>query len=69
METTMKTIDPPPALAEEFDAVIADLMKGVRDPAKMDEAARELDEGREEIRSRLGTLNVAVNLIRETRDE
>ena len=53
----------------EFDAVIADLMKGVRDPASMDQAAREMDAGREEIRSRLGTLEITVDLIRETRDE
>ena len=67
----MKTIESPTAttLDAEFDAVIADLMRGDRDPAKMDEAARELDEGREEIRSRLGTLDVVVKLLREARDE
>lgn len=71
METARKTIDAPLATAfdAEFDAAIAALMDGVRDPKAMDEAARELDEGREEIRSRLGTLDVAVKLIREARDE
>jgi hypothetical protein len=67
----MKIVESPPAtgLDAEFDAAIADLTNGVRDPKKMDDAAREMDEGREEIRSRLGTLDIAVQLIREARDE
>lgn len=70
MSTVNET--PPAAPAEDLadlEATIADLIRGVRDPRKMDEAAREMDEGREEIRRRLGDLDIAVELIRETRDE
>ena len=44
-------------------------MKGIRDPDAMDQAAREMDQGREEIRQRLGDIQVAVELIRQVRDE
>lgn len=46
----------------ELEAAIADLIKGVRDPRKMEEAARELEEGREEIRRRVGETNIAAEL-------
>jgi hypothetical protein len=66
----MATVEKPPA--SEFDAeyeeAIARAMKGVRDPVAMEQAAREMDEGREEIRSRLGELEIAVELIRDARD-
>jgi hypothetical protein len=61
----MKEIETGSIPAEDIaalEATIADLINGVRDPAKMEEAARELDEGREEIRRRLGVLDVAVEL-------
>ena len=45
-----------------LEATIADLIAGVRHPEKMDEAARELDEGREEIRRRIGETNIAAEL-------
>lgn len=67
----MKTIDSQPAtdLERAYSAAIERAMKGIHDPAIMKQAAREMDEGREEIRSRLGELNIAVDLIREARDE
>ena len=67
----MKTIEAPPAtdLDAAYSAAIERAMKGFRDSQAMDEAAREMDEGREEIRSRMGELNIAVDLIREGRDE
>ena len=52
----------------EYEAAIARAMKGVHDPVAMERAAREMDEGREEIRSRLGELEIAVDLIRDVRD-
>jgi hypothetical protein len=52
----------------EFEAAIARDMKGLRDPEAMERAAREIDEGREEIRSRPGELEIAVDLIRDARD-
>ena len=45
------------------------MIKGVRDPDAMDRAAREMDEGREEIRQRLGELNLAVELTDPDEDE
>jgi hypothetical protein len=46
----------------ELEAAVADLIKGVRDPEKMERAARELEEGREEVRRRIGETNIAVEL-------
>lgn len=56
-------------LDAEFNAAIERARKGIHDTDAMDQAAQDLDEGREEIRSRLGELDVAVDLIREARDE
>ena len=66
----MSTVEKPPAtdLDAEYEAAIERAMKGVRDPVAMERAAREMDEGREEIRSRLGELEIAVDLIRDARD-
>jgi hypothetical protein len=44
-------------------------MKGIRDPEAMDRAAEEMDQGREEIRRQLAEVNLAVELVREARDE
>jgi hypothetical protein len=41
---------------------VTDMIRGVRDPAKMEEAARELEAGREEIRRRLGQTHLAESL-------
>jgi hypothetical protein len=66
MATVQKT--PTTDLDAEYEAAIDRAMKRVRDPVAMDQAAREMDEGREEIRSRLGEVNMAVELIRDARD-
>ena len=62
----MKTVDAPPTIPAEdladLEDAIADLIKGVRDPRKMEQAARELEEGREEIRHRLGILDMSTDL-------
>ena len=62
----MATVDKPPIIPPEIMAkledAVADIINGVRDPVKMDEAAREMDEGREEIRRRFGELDIAVEL-------
>ncbi len=55
-------------LDAEFATAIECAMKRIRDPLAMEQAAREMDEGREEIRSRLGELDIAVELIRDVRD-
>jgi hypothetical protein len=43
--------------------------KGIRDPEAMKKAREHMDEAREALRRKLGVLNVAVDLIRDTRDE
>jgi hypothetical protein len=53
----------------ELQRAVDNAMNGIRDPEAMDRAALEIDQGREEIRQRLGELNLAVELIREARDE
>jgi hypothetical protein len=59
----------PAADLAELQRAVEDMMRGVRDPDAMDRAAREMDEGREEIRKRLGELNIAVELTDPDEDE
>ena len=46
----------------ELEATIDRAMRGIRDPERMDQAAKEMDEAREEIRQRLGEMNLAAEL-------
>ena len=62
MATVDDTSAVPGADMAELQQAVADMIRGARDPAAMDEAAREMDEGREEIRRRLGELDIAVTL-------
>jgi hypothetical protein len=50
-------------------AAIDRVLKGVRDPETMRLAAERMDRMREEMRQRVGNVDLAVSLIRETRDE
>jgi hypothetical protein len=72
-EDIMATIDESQAIPAEdlaeLEKTIQNLIKGVRDPDAMDRAAKEMDEGREEVRRRLGEVDLAVALVRESRDE
>jgi hypothetical protein len=68
MKTITKNLIPPKLLAELED-VMADVAKGRRDPQAMKKASRDMDRMREETRKTLGVLDVAVDLIREGRDE
>ena len=58
-----------PKLLAELESVMADVARGKRDPEAMRKAAREMDKMREETRNELRTLDIAVELIREGRDE
>lgn len=58
-----------PELAAEFREVVDDLMKGIRRPEKMKAACERMDRMREENRRLFGEQNLAVQLIRETRDQ
>lgn len=57
------TVDP------EVQAAIDRALEGVRDPDSMRRAAERMDRMREEMRARVGNVNLAVPLIRETREE
>jgi hypothetical protein len=68
----MKTIDthflPPEIMAELKDAADR-AASGIRDPEAMHQAGERMDRVREEIRQRHGTVELAVSLIREVRNE
>lgn len=66
----MATAEKPPVtdLDAAYEAAVELAMKRVRDPQAMDQAMKEMDEGREEIRQRLGEIEMAVDLIRDARD-
>jgi hypothetical protein len=57
-----------PELAAELREPLDDLAKGIRRPEKMQAACERMDRLREENRRLFGEQNVAVALIRETRD-
>ena len=62
---------PTPAMTELLHAIDLNLeraSKGKRDPEEMKRALKELTQGREEVRNRIGTVNIAVDLIREARN-
>jgi hypothetical protein len=63
MSTTRETPTAiPPELLAELEEACADAAAGIRRPEKMEEAARELDESREEIRRRVGETGLAERL-------
>jgi hypothetical protein len=68
MTTKEKNLISPKLLAE-LECVMADVAKGKRDAEAMKKAARDMDRMREDTRSKLGILDVAVDLVRESRDE
>jgi hypothetical protein len=59
----------PPDLAAEFAEAVDDLAKGIRRPEKIKAACEHMDHIREENRRLFGEQNIAVQLIRQTRDE
>jgi hypothetical protein len=62
------SIVPAEAMAELEEAV-ARILRGERDPEAMRRAAERMDRMREEMRQRVGLIDMAVQLIREGRDE
>ena len=67
----MPAIEKPTAIAvdPEVQAAVDRVLGGVRDPEVMHRAAERMDRMREEMRRRVGDVELAVSLIRETRDE
>jgi hypothetical protein len=53
---------------EELRQAIERLIRGERDPEVMRRACERMDRMREELRARIGTVEMAVDLIREARD-
>jgi len=66
----MSPNEPIPAdLMAELRAATDRAARGVRDPEIMRRAAERMDRMREDLRRRIGDLDVAVDLVREGRDE
>ena len=53
---------------EELQDAIDRLIRGERDPEAMRKAYERMDQMREELRARIGTVEMAVDLIRDARD-
>lgn len=69
MSTIETTAVIPPDLAAQFQEAVDDLLKGIRRPEKMQAACERMDCMREENRKLFGEQNIAVELIRQTRDQ
>ncbi len=67
-ETKTSVVIPPEVMAELI-AAAQRAAAGVRDPEIMRQACERMDRMREEIRKKHGELNIAVDLIREVREE
>jgi hypothetical protein len=68
MNTTETTPGIPEEIKEQLRQTLDDLVKGIRRPDKMKAACERMDRMREENRKLFGEQNIAVELIRETRD-
>jgi hypothetical protein len=68
MKTTATTPGIPPDLAAEFQEAVNNLAQGIRRPETMRAAYERMDRLREENRQRFGEQNLAVALVRQTRD-
>ena len=68
MDPTNIATSIPADLAAEFQEALDDLAKGIRRPEKMQSACERMDRTREENRRLFGEQNIAVELIRQTRD-
>ena len=58
----------PEEVKAQLRQTLDDLVKGIRRPDKMKAACERMDRMREENRKLFGEQNIAVDLIRETRD-
>jgi len=57
------------AVTTELQEIVDRAAKGVRDPQDMRKAVDEMNQAREELRKKIGTVSVAVDLVREARDQ
>jgi hypothetical protein len=58
----------PDEVKAQLQQTLDDLVKGIRRPDKMKAACERMDRMREENRKLFGEQNIAVELVRETRD-
>ena len=68
MNATKASTIPPEVLAELQHAA-EQAARGIRDPEEMERACERMDRMREQMRREHGETNVAVELIREARDD
>ena len=64
----MSTDTIPDTDVHQLEVLIARLMKGERDPEAAKKSRERMDRMREETRKRVGTVEVAVDFVRELRD-
>ena len=73
MESVMKTLESPsatsPSVMAEMTDAIDHAVKGIRDPGTMSRTADRMDRMREEMRQRTGDVEIAVAILRESRDD
>ncbi len=69
MNTSEPVASIPPDLAAQFQEAVGDLARGIRRPEKMQAACEHMDRLREENRRLFGEQNIALDLIRQTRDQ
>jgi hypothetical protein len=66
---TTETAAIPEEIKAQLRQTLDDLVKGIRRPDKMKAACERMDRMREENRKLFGEQNIAVELIRQTRDQ
>jgi hypothetical protein len=69
MSIDIQSTGVPPQLMADLEDAARYAASGVRDPEVMRRACERMDRMREELRKKVGEMNVAVDLIREVRDE
>jgi hypothetical protein len=69
MSSTETSAGIPPELATALDEALRNAMTGNLDPEAMRQACDEQDRLREELRQKVGELNLAVELVGEVRDD
>jgi hypothetical protein len=68
MNTTESFASIPEKVKAQLRQTLDDLVKGIRHPDRMKAACQPMDRMREENRKLFGEQNIAVGLMRETRD-
>jgi hypothetical protein len=69
MSTELKDLGVPPEVMADLEDAARYAAARVRDPEVMRRACERMDQMRETLRQQCGEMNVAVDLVREARDE